>query len=97
VTRCRRRRGSSVVNAAAGFVIPKMADFAHKVDLAAELRGTRVDAITIGIDLAFLMLLRHKRCPVTRQPLPDDIIEVVSKSRVKPCRQRLPYCAVVIS
>ena len=68
MTCCRRRRGSSVVDAAAGFVIPKMADFAHKIDLAAELRGSRVDAIAIGIDPAFLMLLRRKRCPVTRQP-----------------------------
>ena len=47
MTRCRRRRGSSVVDAAAGFVIPKMADFAHKIDLAAELRGSRVDAIVL--------------------------------------------------
>ena len=68
VTCCCRRRGSSVVDAAAGFVVPKMADFAHKINLAAELKGGRVDAIAIGIDPAFLMLLRRKRCPVTRQP-----------------------------
>jgi hypothetical protein len=37
-----------------------MADFAHKIDLAVELRGSRVDAIAIGIDPAFLMLLVNR-------------------------------------
>jgi hypothetical protein len=96
VRRCRRRQGSSVVDAAASFVIPKMADFAHKIDLAAELRGGGVDAIAIGIDPAFLTLLRRKRCPATR-PWPNDTMKVVSKARVKPCRQLLPYCDVVIN
>jgi hypothetical protein len=41
-----------------------MADFAHKIDLAAELRGGRVDAIAEGIDPTFLMLLQRERCPV---------------------------------
>jgi hypothetical protein len=74
-----------------------MADFAHKIDLAAELRGGRVDAIAICIDPAFLMLLRRKRCPAIRQSWPNDTIKVVSKARVKPCHQLLPYCDGVIS
>ena len=66
VTRCRRRRGSAVINTAADFVISEMTDFAYQIDLTDEMWASRVDAITMSINPAFLMLLRRERRSITK-------------------------------
>ena len=59
-------KAPSYNNTTIGFIIPKMVDFAYKIDLATKVRGSRVNVIAIGIDLAFLILLGRKWCSITR-------------------------------